>query len=332
MPRGRALTEKEKGEIEALHKCGLSERAIAKALERSRPLVHAFLANPDAYNTTKRPGRPPKLTLTAKRRLFREASKGRLSSPKLKTQLELPISARRIRELLQKSPEFKYEKRMATPVLTKKHKENRLKWAREKVTWDAAKWSKVVFSDEKKFNLDGPDGLQFYWHDLRFEPQVFSRRQNGGGSVMVWGAFCAEGKSELVILEGSQDSERYIYTLSEYLLPFLDRVYGRECIFQQDNASIHSSRATKGFLEEESVTVMEWPAKSPDLNPIENMWGVLARAVYANGRQFETRDTLIATIKTCWEEITPEYMLKLLGSMPKRCVEVLELHGAKTKY
>ncbi|KAG3095181.1 hypothetical protein PI125_g16317 [Phytophthora idaei] len=44
---------------------------------------------------------------------------------------------------------------------------------------------------------------------------------------------------------------------------------------------------------------MEWPAKSPDLNPIENMWGVLARAVYANGRQFETRGSLISTIKRC---------------------------------
>ncbi|KAG2942035.1 hypothetical protein PC117_g9961 [Phytophthora cactorum] len=75
---------------------------------------------------------------------------------------------------------------MASPVLTKHHKANRLKWAREKVTWDAAKWSQVVFSGEKKFNLDGPDGLQFYWHDLRFETQIYSRRQSGGGSVMVW--------------------------------------------------------------------------------------------------------------------------------------------------
>ncbi|KAG3247625.1 hypothetical protein PI124_g7690 [Phytophthora idaei] len=271
MPRGRVLTEKEKGEISALHKCGLSERAIATALERSRPLIHAYLTSPDTYNTTKRPGRPKQLTPTSEGRLFREASKGKLSAPKLKTQLQLDLSARRIRELLQKHPGFKYEKRMASPVLTKHHKANRLKWAREKVTWDAAKWSQLVFSDEKKFSLDGPDGLQFYWHDLRFETQIYSRRQSGGGSVMVWGAFCAGGKSELVISERTQNSECYVYTLSEHLLPFIDGIHGRDCIFQQDNASIHSSRATKSFFEEENVTVMEWPAKSPDLNPIENM-------------------------------------------------------------
>ncbi|KAG3217115.1 hypothetical protein PC129_g12031 [Phytophthora cactorum] len=263
MARGRVLTEKEKGEISALHKCRLSERAIAKVLERSRPLIHAYLTCPDTYTTTKRPGRPKQLTPTAERRLFQEASKGKSSAPKLKTQLHPDLSARRIRELLQKHPGFKFDKRMASPVLTKHHKANRLKWAREKVTWDAAKWSQVVFSDEKKFNLDGPDDLQFYWHDLRFETQIHWRHQSGGGSVMVLGAFCADG------------------------------IHGRYCIFQQDNASIHSSRATKSFFEEENVTVMEWPAKSPDLNPIENMWGVLARAVYANGRQFETRGSLI---------------------------------------
>ncbi|POM70640.1 transposable element Tc3 Transposase [Phytophthora palmivora] len=269
MPRGRALTEREKGAIVALQKQGLSERAIAKAVKRSRPVVHSFLVDPAAYNTIKRPGPAKKMTPTAERRLLREASPA-----KLKKQLELPISERRIREILRANPNFKFEKRMASPVLTKKHKEARLMWAREKVAWDAEKWPKVVFSDEKKFNLDGPDGFQYYWHDLRHEPQIYARRQNGGGSVMVWGAFCAQGKSELVILEGTQDSERYIYSLSEHLLPYINRSYGRDCIFQHDNASIHSSTATKAFLDEENVTTMKLPAKSPDLNPIENMWGL----------------------------------------------------------
>ncbi|KAG6616947.1 Transposase [Phytophthora cinnamomi] len=246
--------------------------------------------------------------------------------------LELPVSARRIREILQADPNMNYEKRKASPVLTKKHKEARLTWTRAKVTWDVTKWGNCVFSDEKKFNLDGPDCVQYYWHDLRREPEIYSTRQSGGGSVMVWAAFCAGGKSELVILEGNQNSERYIYTLSEYLLPFIDRVYGRECVFQQDNASIHTSWATKEFLKEENVDVMDWPAKSPDLNPIENIWGVLARAVYAHGRQFQTREDLIETIKASWAAIGQDFITKLVESMPKRCIATLELHGAKTKY
>eukprot|EP00644_Phytophthora_capsici_P018333 jgi/Phyca11/42101/gw1.119.16.1 len=87
MPRGPALTEKEKGAILALHKQGLSKRAISKDVKRSRPVVNAFLADPVAYNTIKRTGPAKKLTPTAERRLLREASRGKLSSAKLKKQL-----------------------------------------------------------------------------------------------------------------------------------------------------------------------------------------------------------------------------------------------------
>ena len=66
-------------------------------------------------------------------------------------------------------------------------------WVKKKVTWTKEKREIVVFSDEKKFNLDGPDGSQCYWHDLR-KKQLFSKRLFGGGSVMVWGDFSASGK------------------------------------------------------------------------------------------------------------------------------------------
>lgn len=305
---------------------------IARRLGRSRPVVSAYIADPDGYNSTKRPGAPRKLTATAERRLYREASKGELSAAGLKSRLELPISVRRVQELLQASPQFKYIKRKAAPVLTPQHKEARLKWATEHVTWNEELWAKVVFSDEKKFNLDGPDGLQYYWHDLRREKEIYSKRQSGGGSVMVWGAFCVYGTSKIVFLEGRQDSNKYIKTLQDHLLPFVDAWYGRDCIFQQDNASIHSSYRTMAFFDEADVDVMEWPAKSPDLNPIENVWGALVRAVYASGRQFETREELILAIQRCWANLGADLIYNLLKSMPKRCVQVLQQRGAKTKY
>lgn len=90
-----------------------------------------------------------------------------------------------------------------------KHEEKRLEWGMEKISWNVEKWKQVVFTDEKKFNMDGPDGFRNYWHDLRRERRIFSKRQNGGGSLMVWGGLSSKGKTELAILDGNQDYENF---------------------------------------------------------------------------------------------------------------------------
>ena len=104
-------------------------------------------------------------------------------------------------------------------------------------------WNKVIFSDEKKFNLDGPDGNACYWHDLRKDERFFSKRQNGGASVMVWGGISPYGVSPLVFLNANQDSRKYCETLDKALLPFAAEMYGEmeKWYYQQDGASIHRS-------------------------------------------------------------------------------------------
>ena len=69
--------------------------------------------------------------------------------------------------------------------LTTKHKLGRLRFAKETVHWKK-KRKRVLFSDGERFNLNGPDGLQYYFHDIRKETKSAIRRQMGGGSVMVW--------------------------------------------------------------------------------------------------------------------------------------------------
>ena len=73
---------------------------------------------------------------------------------------------------------------------------------------------------KKKFNFDGPDGSKKYCRGLRSPPRDTVRRQNGGGSVIVWAAFSAKGKTKIAVLAGKQASEHYVYTLSKFLIPF----------------------------------------------------------------------------------------------------------------
>jgi hypothetical protein len=88
------------------------------------------------------------------------------------------------------------------------------------------------FSRTKKWNLDGSDGLKCYWRCLEDEPKVRFSRQNGGGSVRLWGGFWADGTTALACLDGTQDSHAYFYTLSEYLLPAAHRRFSTDYTFQ----------------------------------------------------------------------------------------------------
>lgn len=103
-------------------------------------------------------------------------------------------------------------------------------------------------------------------------------------------------------------------------------------ILQQDDATIHASRCTEAQLRELNINVMVWPSKSPDLNPIENLWGIIVRNVYANGKQYNNKEDLKAAILTAWDNIPLSQLQTLINSMNNRCFEVIRLAGNKTKY
>ena len=77
---------------------------------------------------------------------------------------------------------------------------------------------------------------------------------------------------------------------------------------------------------------MKWPERSPDLNPIENLCLILAAKVYANGKKYDNVNELTTAILSEWAGIESETLRKLINSMPKRCIEVIEMHGSKTHY
>ncbi|DAZ95005.1 TPA: hypothetical protein N0F65_003631 [Lagenidium giganteum] len=168
-------------------------------------------------------------------------------------------------------------------------------------------------------------------HKVR--PEIFSKRVAGGGSVMVWAAMSARGTSEIKFLEGRQNAVKNQETLTTHLLPFIDKLCladdDFQPIFQQDWAGFHRAKSIEAWLEDENIVTMSWPAKSPDLIPIENLWGDLVLAVYENGRQFESVNDLRAQILISWSKIKVERLKRLMSDMPTRMALVLKSAGSK---
>ncbi|GBM74221.1 Transposable element Tc3 transposase [Araneus ventricosus] len=190
----------------------------------------------------------------------------------------------------------------------------------------------VLLSDEKKWNLDGPDGNIKYWHDLRIEPRKFFSRQSGGGSVMVWATFDFNGQVGLAFLDGRQNSPKYIETLEKHLMPFAESIGRRNSQCEYDNAPTHTSSATKNYLNSKNVTVLEWPPMSPDLNQIENVWGIMSRKAFGNGGQFYSVNALKISIESAWYNLEPEILQTLIISMEKRVYDVLLKNGKALNY
>ena len=323
MPKGSALTDHQKGQIDALIVSKKNSiRSIAKLIGKSDRVVRNYLKDRQNYGKKKRSGRRSSLTSRDKSHIIRLAGDKNISAAKIKAQLNLKQSTTTIWRVINSCDHLKREKRDCKPALKPHHKIARLKWAKDCMTW-SSEWEKIIFSDEKKFNLDDPDGLQYYWRDIRKPKQKCKKRIHGGGSVMVWGAIGSKGKSNLVIINTRMNSNDYTEMLSLHLLPFGKRIAGKNWIYMNDNAAIHCSKHTKSWFTDNQVDVLSWPALSPDLNPIENVWGILSRKVYEGGRQFDDVNSRKNTILVAWEEISVDYIKTLIDSMPNRIYKVI---------
>ncbi|KHJ78121.1 hypothetical protein OESDEN_22259 [Oesophagostomum dentatum] len=309
MPLAPCFSEVEKAKIEALHAAGLGYDRIAKEVNRTKSGVRHYLKRVTQPHQEKKMGRPTKISERKKRLLLRLASNSSKSLKALAAEVNLDVSKSTVSRVLASSANIVRASMKRGPRMTMTHMQKRLDFPRTETTRD---WTKVIFSDEKKWNLNGPDGNHFYWHDLRKDPQYLSRRNFGGGSVMTWGAFYQGGTLELQFTSTSMNSDDYQLVLSMSVVPFFRRNSQSGYVFMHDNAPIHTSNSTIAFLNSKKIPVLPWPPCSPDLNPIENIWGLMVRRVYANNKQYNTENELKKAILEQWEKVPSSLLENLI--------------------
>jgi len=148
-----------------------------------------------------------------------------------------------------------------------------------------------------------------------------------------WGWMSSHGPGTLVPINVKLTGELYTDILENHILPLVYANDGR-LSFVHDNSAVHTSRVVrKWFDEHPEINVINWPARSPDLNPIENLWSQMMRlwngeenAVLRNSNQLGQH------IQNLWQQLNGNYCHQLVDSMPGRLEEVIQAGGYYTKY
>jgi transposase len=163
--------------------------------------------------------------------------------------------------------------------------------------------SQVIFSDETYFDVANVVRSQFVRRKAngRITAAHTTSRRAYLQRLLFWGCFSGDGgPGSLVFVDGTMKTANYIHTLQHHLLPFM--YYHQEpadVIFQHDNAPCHKSHPTATFLEENNVQLLHWPPYSPDLSPIENLWGILKRRVHR--QPLKTKEEVRAAVEDAWQ-------------------------------
>ena len=163
MGRWKKWNESERKQILELQQQRLSIAKISKLIRRSRKVIQNFLKNVEDYGKKKSTGR---LLSLSDRAILRVASNSQLTTKQIMEKSSVSATVSSIRRVLLFCKDIKGLKLEMKPSLITKHKVERLRFAKERAHWKK-KQRRVQFSDEKRFNLDGPDGLQYYFRDIR---------------------------------------------------------------------------------------------------------------------------------------------------------------------
>lgn len=319
---------------QSAHQVSSSTGVHTSTISRLRRKHHPYLPKSSG-------GRPTKLSPSNIRHAQHLISAGKVENAVQATRalqdiINQPLSAQTTRRYLKKAG-MKAVVKKKRPLLSQRHRKERLDFAISHQDWTIEDWKKVVWSDETKINRLGSDGRKWVWKKAGeglSDRTVEGTVKFGGGCIMVWGCMLWEGVGYACKIDGRMDGELYIKIMEDDLQASLE-YYDKDpndVIFQQDNDPKHTCKKARKWFQDHGFHVMTWPAQSPDLNPIEHLWHHLKRRLAEYEVPPRGMMEVWERVEAEWNKIEPEVCQNLIESMPRRVEAVIKAKGGYTKY
>ncbi|GFX48919.1 transposable element Tcb1 transposase [Trichonephila clavipes] len=150
-------------------------------------------------------------------------------------------------------------------------------------------------------------------------------------SSVVWSGIGYHSRTPLIRIAGTLNSHCDISEMVEpVVLPYLQGL--ATAIFQQDKALPHVERIDQWFFVNHQIELLPWPARSPDLSLIENMWSMVAQRLTRITPPAATLDQLWQRVEAAWSAVPQEHIQSLFESMPRRVAAVISNNGGYSGY
>jgi transposase len=326
------LTEVERSAIVTLDKVGWLHKDIAEALHCSENSVSLWVhrwRDEHSIADADRSGRPRSTTDDTDQDIMLYSDAHVNDNPKnIRRELELDCSARTIRRRLNEVDLHSYVQRAEH-----ENPRARISFAEGYSRWTEEDWCRVMFSDETHFYL-GHQSREYVQRPpgTALDPN-YTRKENERleGKVSLWGCICAKGLGHAELYDDSFNARRYQSILQLNLVRSAHQFWPRgQWWFQQDNASQHKAATSREWFHNHGIDLIDWPAWSPDLNPIEELWNDLKRRVY--GRHPKSMDELERFITEEWAATDLDFIARICRNMPHRLQAVIANNGHKIPY
>lgn len=342
---GQELTESQRGGIIIAKKLGHSNRKISATVGCSRSSVRRVWRSYLLKEfPKKRKGRPRLLNESEREQLKSSVVANKKTRRKTLSQIRSDfvnktnktISTQTIRKELAKEGLHSRIPRFS-PLISESNKEKRYLWAQTYENWTVNNFKQVVWSDESTYTQFRTSGFGRVWREPseEFHEDCIAATVQKSFGRMFWGCFSWVGLGPLVPLEGRVTGVTHRDVLANYAIPTVKshaKKVKKKFFFQEDNAPVHTARVARSFLTSSNVEVLPWPAQSPDINPIENIWSYIEVKIRQRDSQPSSVRQLEQWVKEEWDAVPVEYCRNLIKSMPRRVQAVLAANGGPTKY